>query len=382
MLDELILELKQKDVHLYLQDGKLRCKAPPSILNSELKSTLQNYRAELTSYLSEVQQHNQKSYPIHAISRNSYCPLSFAQQRLWTLAQFNPCSVAYNIPSALRLIGHLDIGILERSLNEIVCRHEVLRTTFDMHDGQPVQVIAPVLELDIAVADLSQLSGDQRKNEVDRYLREKACRSFDLATGPLVRAMLLSLGISVSSGHAEHVLLFSMHHIISDGWSTGVLVREFVALYEAFRAGQSSPLPELTIQYADYAAWQREWLQDERLIQQLDYWKQQLAGTPAVLELPTDRSRPAVQSYQGADYRFTISKNITAQLNALSQQQGVTLFMTLLTAFNILLSRYSNQHDICVGTPVANRNRIEIEGLIGFFVNTLILRTDLSVVVK
>ncbi|MBE7527126.1 MAG: hypothetical protein HS120_06000 [Burkholderiales bacterium] len=348
------------------------------MLNSELKSTLQNYRAELTSYLSEVQQHNQKSYPIHAISRNSYCPLSFAQQRLWTLAQFNPCSVAYNIPSALRLIGHLDIGILERSLNEIVCRHEVLRTTFDMHDGQPVQVIAPVLELDIAVADLSQLSGDQRKNEVDRYLREKACRSFDLATGPLVRAMLLSLGISVSSGHAEHVLLFSMHHIISDGWSTGVLVREFVALYEAFRAGQSSPLPELTIQYADYAAWQREWLQDERLIQQLDYWKQQLAGTPAVLELPTDRSRPAVQSYQGADYRFTISKNITAQLNALSQQQGVTLFMTLLTAFNILLSRYSNQHDICVGTPVANRNRIEIEGLIGFFVNTLILRTDLS----
>ncbi|WP_396956092.1 amino acid adenylation domain-containing protein [Nitrosomonas sp.] len=319
-----------------------------------------------------------QSLPLTAISRTSPLVLSFAQRRLWFLDRFGPNSAFYNMAGAIRLIGELDVGVLKRSLNEIVRRHEVLRTTFDVHDGQPVQVIAPVLELDIAVADLSQLSGDRRKNEVERYLVEEACRPFDLAIGPLVRATLLSLGVSATSGHTEHILLFSMHHIISDGWSTGILVREFVALYEAFKARQSSTLPELTIQYADYAAWQREWLQGDRLAHQLNYWKQQLAGAPAVLELPTDRPRPAVQSYLGANYRFTIPENITAQLKVLSQQEGTTLFMTLLTAFNVLLSRYSNQHDICIGTPVANRNRIEIEGLIGFFVSTLVLRIDLS----
>ncbi len=317
--------------------------------------------------------------PITAISRETPLSLSYAQERLWFLDQLESNSAFYNISGAIRLLGALDTIALSKSLNEIINRHEVLRTTFSVREGGSVeQVIAPSMDLDMAVIDLSDVAENKRRTEVSRYLAEEAQRPFDLSQGPLVRATLLSLGEPAAPDNAEHILLFTLHHIISDGWSTGILIREFVTLYEAYSAAQPSPLPELTIQYADYAVWQRDWLQDERLAQQLNYWTEQLAGAPAVLELPTDRPRPTVQSYRGASYHFSVSQTVTEQLKLLSRQEEATLFMVLLTSFNILLFRYSGQKDICVGMPIANRSRVEIEGLIGLFVNTLVLRTDLS----
>lgn len=318
---------------------------------------------------------------IRPANKNDYLaglPLSYAQQRLWFLDQLESESATYNIPGALRLVGHLDIDAFERSINEIIRRHEVLRTTFSMTEGHAVQVIAPELELALSTLDLSQLPEEQSEAEVRRLAMNESGRPFDLSVGPLLRVSLLDLGEDAESGVPAHVVLFTLHHIVSDGWSTDIFVREFMALYEAFSRGQPSPLPELPIQYVDYAVWQREWLQGEVLGRQLSYWKRQLAGASEVLTLPTDRPRPVVQSYRGASYGFTLSSVFTEQLHALSRHEGVTLFMTLLAAFQLLLSRYSGQRDIWVGSPIGNRNRVEIEGLIGFFVNTLVLRTDLS----
>ena len=377
MLNQLILELKQKDVHLYLNNGKLRCKAPPSVLTPDLKVVLQNHKAELTELLLGSQSH-ECSFP-KSVPRDGNLPLSFSQERLWFLDQLASNNAFYNISGAIRLLGALDTLALSKSLNEIINRHEVLRTTFSSREGGNVeQIIAPAMDLGMVVVDLSTVAEDKRKMEISRYLTEEARRPFDLSQGPLVRATLLFLGAPTAPENAEHILLFTLHHIISDGWSTGILIREFITLYEAFRQSQPSPLPELTIQYADYAVWQRNWLQGGRLAQQLNYWTKQLAGAPAVLELPTDRPRPTVQSYRGASYHFSVSQTITEQLKLLSRQEAATLFMVLLTSFNILLFRYSGQKDVCVGMPIANRNRVEIEGLIGLFVNTLVLRTDLS----
>jgi len=299
-------------------------------------------------------------------------PLSFAQRRLWFLDQLEPNSPLYNIASAVRLTGALNVTALEQSLNQIVRRHESLRTTFVAKDGHPVQVIAPELTVPLPVVDLHSLSEAEREAEALQLAIEEAQRPFDLAKGPLLRTTLLRLD------EEDHILLLTMHHIISDGWSMGVFVREMGALYEALSQGRPSPLPELPIQYVDFAQWQRKWLQGEELERQLAYWKEQLAGLPPLLELPTDRPRPAVQRYQGAHHSFALSKSLSQALESLSQEEGATLFMTLLAAFQTLLYRYTGQEDICVGTPIANRTRAEIEGLIGFFVNTLVLRTDLS----
>jgi amino acid adenylation domain-containing protein len=306
-------------------------------------------------------------------SRDSHTfPLSFAQQRLWFLEQLEPGSPFYNQPAAVRLTGALNLAVLEQSFNEIVRRHEILRTTFFMVEGQPVQAIAPTLTLTLPVVDLQELPEVARREEVRRIVAEEARQPFNLAEGPLLRGTLLQLG------EAEHILLFTTHHIICDGWSRGVLIRELAALYEVFSSGKPSPLPELPIQYADFAVWQRQWLQGEVLEAQLTYWKQQLAGSPPVLELPTDRPRPLVQTFQGATQSLMLPKDLTEALKDLSQQEDATLFMTLLAAFKTLLYRYTGQEDILVGTPIANRNRSEIERLIGFFVNTLVMRTDLG----
>jgi amino acid adenylation domain-containing protein len=306
-------------------------------------------------------------------SRDSHTfPLSFAQQRLWFLEQLEPGSPFYNQPAAVRLTGALNLAVLEQSFNEIVRRHEILRTTFFMVEGQPVQAIAPTLTLTLPVVDLQELPEVARREEVRRIVAEEARQPFNLAEGPLLRGTLLQLG------EAEHTLLFTTHHIICDGWSRGVLIRELAALYEVFSSGKPSPLPELPIQYADFAVWQRQWLQGEVLEAQLTYWKQQLAGSPPVLELPTDRPRPLVQTFQGATQSLMLPKDLTEALKDLSQQEDATLFMTLLAAFKTLLYRYTGQEDILVGTPIANRNRSEIERLIGFFVNTLVMRTDLG----
>ncbi|MFZ5917840.1 MAG: amino acid adenylation domain-containing protein, partial [Chloroflexota bacterium] len=299
-------------------------------------------------------------------------PLSFAQQRLWFLDQLEPGSPMYNIPDAVRVNGTLDVLALAHSLNEIVRRHEVLRTTFRTQDGRPAQVVAPEVHLALPLTDLGHLPAEEREAEALRLAQEEAQRPFDLARGPLLRARLLRLE------QQDHFVLLTMHHIVSDGWSMGVLIRELSELYPAFLAGQPSSLLPLPLQYVDFAHWQRGWLQGEALEAQLDYWRQQLAGSPPLLELPTDRPRPAMQTYRG-DYRtFVLSPELSQAIKELGRQEGATLFMTLLAAFQTLLYRYSGQEDISVGTPIANRNRAEVEGLIGFFVNTLVIRGDLS----
>ncbi|HEU4508569.1 MAG TPA: condensation domain-containing protein, partial [Pyrinomonadaceae bacterium] len=304
--------------------------------------------------------------------RNGALPLSYAQQCLWVSDQIQHGSAAYNIVNALRLRGRLNVPAIERALTEITRRHEILRTTFAMNGSAPVQVIHPAQPFALPVLDLSAVAEDEREAEARRVATEELQRPFDLSTGPLLRASVLRLS------EQEHVLLCTMHHIISDGWSMGVLIRELTTLYEAYATGKESPLPELAIQYADYAHWQREWLQGEVLEKQINYWKQQMDGAPPVLELPTDYPRPAVQTFNGANQSITLPVELTTGLKALTQREGVTLFMTLLAAFQTLLWRYSGQEDIVVSTGIANRNRAETEPLIGFFVNTLVLRTDLS----
>ena len=298
--------------------------------------------------------------------------LSFAQQRLWFLDQWQPGSSTYNLTTAVRLTGVLNFAALERSFNEILWRHEALRTTFATVDGQPVQVVASPKAFALPVMSLQHLPENEREAEARRLVKDERSKPFDLVKGPLFRPTLLQLG------EAEHILLLTMHHIVSDGWSMGILSRELTVLYAAFSAGHPSPLPELSIQYGDFAKWQREWLQGEVLERQLSYWKMQLEGIPAVSNLPTDRPRPAVQGYRGKTQYLELTKELTEGLKALSRKEGVTLFMTLLAAFQTLLYRYTSQEDIVVGSPIANRNRPEIEGLIGFFVNTLVLRTDVS----
>ncbi len=310
--------------------------------------------------------------PISPVSPEEKSLLSFAQKRLWFLDQLKPDSPVYNVSVVFQLTGLLDVIALERSLNEIVRRHEALRTTFATVDGQPIQVVAPVLSLTLPVADLCAVPETEREVKAQRLLTEEVRRPFDLARGPLLRAALLRLGAE------DHMLLLTIHHIVFDDWSIRVFNQELSVLYEAFSAGKSSPLPELPIQYADFAVWQRRWLQDEVLVEQLSYWKQQLGSSLPVLELPTDQPRPAAQTFEGAIQSFVLSSDLGNALKALSRREGVTLFMTLLAAFKTLLYRYTGQWDILVGSPIANRNRAEIEGLIGFFVNTLVLRTDLS----
>ena len=299
-------------------------------------------------------------------------PLSFAQQRLWFLNQWEPGSPVYHISEAVRVRGPFNVPAFGQALNEIVRRHEALRTTFPALDGRPVQVVLPSLELELPVIDLRHLPESEREAAARRLSRAEARRPFDLAQGPLLRITLLRLG------EQEYVELFVMHHIVSDGWSLNLLTREIATLYQCFSAGTASPLPELQIQYADYAFWQRERLQGETLEAELAYWKQQLGGAFPVLELPADRPRPAVQTFRGARQTLPLSKALSDALKALSLSEGVTLFMTLLAAFKTLLYFYSRQEDIVVGTPIANRNRGELEALIGFFINTLVLRTDLT----
>ncbi|HEX6750599.1 MAG TPA: condensation domain-containing protein, partial [Longimicrobium sp.] len=299
-------------------------------------------------------------------------PLSFAQERLWFIDQLEPGSAVYSLPMARRLGRALDEAVLERALGEIVRRHEALRTTFREVDGSPVQVIAPFGGFTLPVEDLSGLGEAEREVEARRRATEEAVLPFDLTAGPLFRAALLRLGAE------DHVLLLSMHHIVSDGWSMEVFFRELAALYTAYSEGRESPLPELPVQYADYAVWQREQLRGEVLERQLAYWRERLAGAPELLELPTDHPRPAVQTFWGASERIELPGELLERLRALGRSEGATLYMVVLAAFQVLLSKYSGSEDIVVGSPIAGRTRNEVAGLIGFFVNTLVLRTDLG----
>jgi amino acid adenylation domain-containing protein len=312
-----------------------------------------------------------QALPLHAVSRDGPLPLSFAQQRLWFLEQLGLSHHAYHLLEVIRLRGSLNVVALTQSFQEITRRHEVLRTTFVEVEGQPFQVIRPATLFSLPVIDLRGLPECEWTTQVQALACAEVQRPFDLTHGPLIRAVLACLADAV------YVLLLTMHHIVSDGWSHGVFWRELAVLYEGFTIGQPALLADLFIQYADFASWQQQWLQGEVLDAQLSYWKQQLAGVP-MLQLPTDHPRPAVQTFRGAQYFLVLSQPLTQALKVLSQRRKVTLFMTLLAAFLTLLHRYTGQDDIAVGSLIANRNRAEIEGLIGFFVNTLVLRTDLS----
>jgi amino acid adenylation domain-containing protein len=298
-------------------------------------------------------------------------PLSFAQQRLWFLDQLAPQNPFYNINHAVRLDFPLDVGVLERSLAEIVRRHEILRTTFVPQAGRPTQVVAPGLVVPLPVLDLSDRAPADAEAALEQAATAEARQPFDLSRGPLIRTKAVRL----STRH--WALLVSMHHIVSDGWSVQLFFEELKQLYDAFAAGRASPLPELPIQYADFAVWQRGWLSGARLEAQLDYWRRQLEGL-SVLQMPTDRPRPRVQTFVGATHTFVLPPGLAADLRALSQKEGVTLFMTLLAAFQSLMARYSQQEDIVVGVPIAGRTHTDLERLIGFFVNTLVLRTNLG----
>ena len=357
-----------------LEEVRLHCNAPEEVLTPELIAQISERKAAIIAFLNQTYSAScllSQATPIKPIARPSKLPLSFAQQRLWFLAQLEPSSV-YNEPAAFSLSGSLDIAALEQSLNEIVRRHEVLRTSFKVSEGQPIQVINPARSFKLPVVDLQELPKTERETEALRLAAQEAGLLFDLAKDRLLRVKLLQLG------QAKYAVFLTTHHIVHDLWSRGILFRELVMLYKAFSQGKLSPLSELPLQYADFAVWQRQWLEGEVLESQLAYWKQQMQGAPALLELPTDRPRPAVQTNQGASQVLVFSELLTGALKALCRQENVTLFMLLLAAFNTLLYRYTGQDDIVVGTTISGRNRAEIEELVGFFVNTLVMRTDVS----
>ncbi|BAY34386.1 condensation domain-containing protein [Nostoc carneum NIES-2107] len=299
-------------------------------------------------------------------------PLSFAQQRLWYLDQLEPGNPAFNICQSMRLTGLLNVAALEQSFQEVVNRHEILRTTFTVIDGQPLQVINPTVLFKLKLLNLQELSPSKKQTEVLRLANEEAKFTFNLTKDFLLRVTLVQLE------ETEYALFVTMHHIIADGWSIGVLIREITTLYQAFSDGYSSPLTKLEIQYADFAIWQRSWLEGKELDLQLKYWQQQLDNSITELNLPFDHPRPAIQTYRGEQQFFVLEKTVLDRLKILNIKEGITLFMTILAAFNILLHCYTNREDIVIGTDIANRNQIETKELIGFFVNQLVLRTDLS----
>ncbi|MDF5721899.1 MAG: amino acid adenylation domain-containing protein, partial [Rhizonema sp. PD37] len=363
-------DLSAKNIELWVDGDKLRYRAAEEVLTPTLLNEIKEYKAGIIALL----QKNSNPAKIHSLlptSRNVPLPLSFAQQRLWVINQFDPDNAFYNLPSAVRLQGKLHVEFLEQSFSEIINRHEALRTNFIVQEGTPVQIIRPTGSWKLSVVDWRKLSSHEQEISWQQLATKEAQRPFNLATEPLIRGTLVQ-------SDTEHILLLCLHHIVADGWSKSIFIRELATFYSSLYHSQTLPLPELPIQYADYAVWQRQWLEGDILESQLGYWQQQLANAPTLLSLPSDRPRPAIQTFQGGYQSFAFPKELSKALKLLGRQEGATLFMTLLTAFNILLYRYAGQEDILVGSPIANRSQSEIEGLIGFFVNTLVLRTDLS----
>ncbi|HZF29537.1 MAG TPA: condensation domain-containing protein, partial [Gammaproteobacteria bacterium] len=325
--------------------------------------------AELASAIGHLER--EALAPIVPVPRDEPLSLSFGQERLWFLAQLDGLTNVYNMPTARRLRGPLDVAAWRRSLDALFARHEALRSVFVARDGRPeVRLLDADSGLPLTVHDLRNAPDAPAQLAV--LQAEEAATPFDLTHGPLIRARLIRLG------EEEHVFLLTMHHIVSDGWSMGVLTRELNALYAAFREGREAALPPLTIQYPDYAVWQRQWLAGERLTTQADYWRRTLAEVPTLLELPTDRPRPPRQDFSGAFLSVRLDAELTGALKRLAQRHGATLFTTVLAAWAAVLARLSGQQDLVIGSPTANRGRREIEDLIGFFVNTLALRIDLS----
>jgi amino acid adenylation domain-containing protein/non-ribosomal peptide synthase protein (TIGR01720 family) len=369
---EFLHHLKSLDIKIWIKDNQLHLSAPEGALTKVLRAELAERKAEILSFLQNANAVELPNIrPILPVSRDRDLPLSFNQQRLWLVEQIESDSSAYNMPAAFRLVGSLEVAALEYSLNEIVKRHEILRTVFSNVDGQPFQIICSDASLKLPVVDLKKLPKKQQEDEVQQLLIEEAQLLFDLDRWPLLRCKLLRID------EEEHLLLLTAHHIVFDGWSFNIFCQELATLYEAFTTKKSLPFPELPIQYVDFAIWQREWLKDDVLEAQMLYWKQQLEGSVPLLQLPTDL-RSSIKTHRGESQSLLLSKDLTEALKTLSRKEGATLFMTLLAAFKTLLLRYTGQEDILVGSPIAGRNRKELERLIGFFVNTLVLRTSVS----
>ncbi|MGA8897276.1 MAG: amino acid adenylation domain-containing protein [Planktothrix agardhii] len=366
---EFLSYLNSLDIKLWLEEEKLKYQAPQGAMTPEIKQEIGTRKPEILAFLrSAITPSKTIESVIYPVARTEELPLSFAQQRMWFLYQMDQQNPAYNEALALRLMGRLNVDILEQTINAIIQRHESLRTTFPMVEGKPIQKIAPSLKIKLLVVNLKDIPQDR----IDQQIIEELQKPFDLTQAPLLRCTLFDLG------YENYILVNVFHHIIIDGWSKGILFKELSEFYQAFLSNSTVDLPELTIQYADFAVWQRQWLQGEILENQLNYWKKQLTDAPPLLELPTDKPRPANPNFQGHSISFQIDSELTEKLKLLSQKSGATLFMTLLAALNTLLFRYSGQDDILIGTPTANRNRQEIEPLIGFFVNTLVLRNSLE----
>ena len=370
---DLLASLRHQNIQVWAEGERLGYRAPTGKLSPELRTQLTQHKTELLAFLQQNKSDHQRlAPPILPIERTTVLPLSFAQQRLWFVHQFDPATPIYKLSQWLCLQGTLNLTALEQSFNAIVRRHESFRTTFPMQQGQPTQVIVQAQPVTIPVEDLSALTDAEKATLLQQRIADHSRTSFDLAQGPLWQLCLLRFASD------EHYLLLRMHHIIFDGWSLGILWRELSTLYAAFCQQQVVQLPALPVQYADFALWQRQWLQGKPLADQLAYWKAHLKDAPHQLLLPTDRPYPATQTYEGAVEKIALSVALTQALKHFSQEHGVTLFMTLLAAFNVLLYRYSGQTNIVVGTPIANRNHREVENIIGFFVNTLVLHTDVS----
>jgi amino acid adenylation domain-containing protein len=369
----LVSRLRRLNVKLFTVDGQLRCSAPAGVLTPALRDELAARKSEVLSFLGTASL-SSLSDPIEVISRHgdTAFPLSSAQRRLWLLSQLDPVNFAYNIPASFRLHGHLDIDALERSLSEIIRRHEVLRTRFLSVDGQPVVKIVPPQPVRVALFDLQSLEPTEQNAESERLSNADATGLFRLDRDPLLRASLLKFGPE------NHLLLVTVAHIAFDGCSLGILVKELSRLYTACVSSEALPLPELQIQYVDFAAWQQKVLETEAFQSQIDYWKEKLRGSLPVLELPIDHPRPPAQRPHGGSVFFQIPRTVTDELKVISEREGATLFVTLLAVFSTVLLRYSGQEEILVGTPVANRTRTEVENLIGLFLNTLVMRADLS----
>jgi amino acid adenylation domain-containing protein/thioester reductase-like protein len=339
---------------------------------SNINNSLSNQKQELLKLLLQKKGINLTSGIIKRRSPSQIVPLSFAQARLWFLSQLEGGSTSYNLPFTVLLKGNLNLDALKRAIAEIIQRHEVLRTRFQVENNTPIQIIDAAISPTWSVVDLQDLPADEQLITAQQLVNLEITRPFDLANGPLVRSHLWQMS------QQSQVLLINMHHIVSDGWSTGILIQELSTLYQAVLSGTPNPLPELPIQYGDFAIWQRQWLTGEVLEKQLSYWKHQLASATPLLKLPTDRPRPPIQSFRGGFLAVPLDSDLSEKLKTLSQKSGTTLFMTMFAAFVTLLFRYTGQDDILVGSPVANRNRTETEPLIGFFVNTVVLRTDLT----
>ncbi|MBE9057069.1 non-ribosomal peptide synthetase [Sphaerospermopsis sp. LEGE 08334] len=369
----LMLRLQSMGCRIWAEDDKLRIRTSKNALTAELKQEIQNNKADILAFLKAAKKQVVVTDSIPKLSPDSPKLLSFAQQRLWLLAQLQGSSTAYNMPIALQLNGKLNIDALRSSLAYLLNRHETLRMYFPTVAGEPQVAIRNLEEIEVlTVQDCRNLDENPQSPSIQALIDAHAQESFDLNTGPLFKAKLLQLHDQKS------VLMINMHHIISDGWSMGVFVRELQQAYTAYSQGKIPNLAPLPIQYSDYAAWQRQRLQGEILEKQINYWKNQLGDVSPLLELPTDYPRPAQQSYRGDRYIYSFTPELTAAVNAFSQQQGVSLYMTLLATLSILLSRYSRQNDLCIGSPIANRTHSQTEGLIGFFVNTLVMRQQIK----